>query len=64
MTYKEQIHAVLWFMYNETKCFATSNTCHIPYNTMLMIKTKTLIRLQRIILKYIRKNFLRRKSNE
>jgi hypothetical protein len=31
MTYKEQIHAVLGFMYNETKCFATSSTYHIPY---------------------------------
>ena len=35
MTYKEQIHAVLGFMYNETKCFATSSTYHIPYNTIV-----------------------------
>ena len=34
MTYEEQIHAVLGFMYNETKCFATSSTYNIPYNTI------------------------------
>ena len=37
MTYKEQIHAVLDFMYNETKRFATSSTYHIPYNTIVNI---------------------------
>lgn len=37
MTYKEQINAVLGFMYNETKRFATSSTYHIPYNTIVNI---------------------------
>ena len=37
MTYKEQIHAVLGFMYNETKRFATSSTYHIPYDTIVNI---------------------------
>ena len=37
MTYKEQIHAILGFMYNETKRFATSSTYHIPYNTIVNI---------------------------
>ncbi|MEE1301187.1 MAG: hypothetical protein UHD64_00265 [Bacteroidales bacterium] len=35
MTYQEQIHAVLGFMYNETKCFATSSTYHIPYSKIV-----------------------------
>lgn len=31
MTYQEQIKMVVAFLYNETKCFATSRTYHIPY---------------------------------
>ena len=32
MTYEQQIKMVVTFLYNETKCFATSSTYHIPYN--------------------------------
>ena len=31
MTYEQQIKMIVTFLYNETKCFATSNTYHIPY---------------------------------
>lgn len=31
MTYQEHIKMVVTFLYNETKCFATSSTYHIPY---------------------------------
>lgn len=31
MTYEQQIKMVITFLYNETKCFATSSTYHIPY---------------------------------
>ena len=31
MTYEQQIRMIVTFMYNETKCFATSSTYHIPY---------------------------------
>ena len=37
MTYTEQINAILGFMYNETKRFATSSTYHIPYNTIVNV---------------------------
>lgn len=31
MTYKQLLNMILTFLYNETKCFATSSTYHIPY---------------------------------
>lgn len=31
MTYEQQIRMIVTFLYNETKCFATSSTYHIPY---------------------------------
>lgn len=31
MTYEQQIKMIVTFLYNETKCFATSSTYHIPY---------------------------------
>ena len=31
MTYEQQIRMVITFLYNETKCFATSSTYHVPY---------------------------------
>ena len=31
MTYEQQINMIITFLYNETKCFATSSTYHIPY---------------------------------
>lgn len=31
MTYEQQINMIITFLYNETKCYATSSTYHIPY---------------------------------
>ena len=31
MTYEQQIRMIITFLYNETKCFTTSSTYHIPY---------------------------------
>lgn len=31
MTYEQQLNMILTFLYNETKCCATSSTYHIPY---------------------------------
>ena len=31
MTYEQQIGMIVTYLYNETKCFATSSTYHIPY---------------------------------
>lgn len=31
MTYQEQLKAILGFLYNETKCYATSSTYCVPY---------------------------------
>ena len=46
MTYQEQIRMIVTFLYNETKCFATSSTYHIPYKKIesaysLWVGTKT-----------------------